>query len=266
MTSCAYAALTTHQRLAPQGHRFAYELFYLFLDIDRIAEASAGAKFLSYNRPNLFSFYDRDHGDGSGAPLRSWADNAFRNAGIELDGGKIMLLALPRVLGFVFNPLSVFFGYGPDGRLRGVLYQVRNTFGEMHVYAAPANEGASRQSAKKAFHVSPFFAVRGKYAFSLRAPDDRLSLTVQNVVDGNVEHSATLTGVRVALTDGRLLATFLSLPFMTAGVVAAIHWQALRLWLRGARYHKKPPPPALPVSQGELLNESHRGELARTAR
>jgi DUF1365 family protein len=255
MTSYAYAARTTHQRLAPRGHRFSYKLFYLFLDIDQIAEASARARLFSYNRRNLFSFYDRDHGDRSGSPLRVWADAAFREARIDLEGGKIMLLALPRMLGFVFNPLSVFFGYGPDGRLRAVLYEVRNTFGETHVYAAPANDGASKQSAKKAFHVSPFFAVRGKYAFSLQAPGDHLSLTVQNVVDGHIEHSASLTGVRAPLSDGRLLTAFLSLPFMTAGVVAAIHWQALRLWLRGARYHRKPPPPALPVSQGKLLDQ-----------
>jgi DUF1365 family protein len=267
MTSCAYAARTTHQRLSPRGPRFAYRLFYLFLDIDRIAEASAGARLFSYNRPNLFSFYDRDHGDGSGAPLRDWATNAFQEARVDLEGGKIMLLALPRMLGFVFNPISVFFGYGPDGALRGVLYEVRNTFGETHVYAAPANDGASRQDAKKAFHVSPFFAVRGKYAFSLLTPDERLLLTVQNIVDGQVEHSASLAGVRVPLSDGRLLATFLGLPLMTAGVVAAIHWQALRLWLRGARYHKKPPPPAQPLTQGRLIAE-HVGQVAvsRTSR
>ncbi|HWA21179.1 MAG TPA: DUF1365 domain-containing protein [Caulobacterales bacterium] len=255
MTSWAYFARTTHQRSAPKGRRFVYKLFYLFLDIDGIGEAAAATKLFAYNRPGLFSFYDRDHGDGSDASLRAWAEKALNEAGVDLNGGRIMLLALPRILGFVFNPLSVFFGYDQDDRLQGVLYEVRNTFGESHVYAAPAHQGASRQNAPKALHVSPFFAVRGSYSFALQAPDERLSLTVQNIVDGRVEHIATLTGARAALSDRSLLAAFLMLPLMTIGVVAAIHWQALKLWLRGARYHKKPAAPTASVSQARLLIE-----------
>lgn len=255
MNSWAYLSRTTHQRIEPSGFRFTYKLFYLFLDIDHVDAASAASRLLSYNRPNLFSFYDRDHGDYSGEPLRAWAESVFREGGIEIGGGRIMLLALPRVLGFVFNPLSVFFGYDPDGRLRGVLYAVRNTFGEAHVYVAPARDGGSSQTASKAFYVSPFLAVHGDYSFALHAPGDRLSLTVKNIVEGRVEHLASLTGVRTSITDWRLLAVFFGLPLMTLGVVAAIHWQALKLWVAGARYRRKPPAPDAALSPARLLIE-----------
>jgi DUF1365 family protein len=252
MISCAYNARTTHQRLSPPRPRFSYRLFYLFLDIDRIDETCAGTRLLSHNRPNLFSFHDRDHGERPSESLRAWTEKTFYEAGIDATGGKIMLLALPRVLGFVFNPLSVFFAYNDEGGLRGVLYEVRNTFGEKHVYAVSAQNGLNLQHADKAFHVSPFFAVKGSYSFSLNAPGDHLSMTVKNIVDGRVEHIAALVGVKVRLSDWRLAIAFLSLPMMTLGVVAAIHWQAFKLWLGGARYHSKPPEPESTVSRGRL--------------
>lgn len=250
--SWAYFAETTHRRFASRARPFHYRLFYLFLDIDRVEEAAKPARLFSYNGFNLFSFHERDHGNRNGASLRPWAVDAFASIGVDVTGGRIMLLALPRVLGFVFNPLSVFFGYGADGKLRGVLYEVCNTFGEMHLYAAPAADGASAQAVDKAFHVSPFFPVCGGYRFALEAPGEHLSLAVHNVDRGARTHVATLTGERAALSDRTLLKAFLTLPMMTVGVVAAIHWQALKLWLRGARYHRKPPAPDRPISPATL--------------
>ena len=246
---CAYLARTTHRRFKPRPHAFAYSVFYLCLDIDRAEEDLARARLISHNKFNLFSFFDADHGDRSGAPLRSWAQDAFAGVGVNLGGGRIMLLALPRVLGFVFNPLSIFFGFGPDGALRGVLYEVRNTFGESHTYAAPAAAtGMQRQHAAKVFHVSPFFDVHGEYRFAIREPTDTFALKIENRLGGELEHVATLDGARRELTDAALIAAFFRLPLMTFGVVAAIHWQAFQLWLKGARYRRKPPPPAVSVS------------------
>lgn len=252
----AYRNRTAHVRYAPFKRAFSYELYQLFLDIDRLEETAASLRFLSVDKPGLFGFQRSDHGPKDGSPLRPWAEGLWRDIGIDLEGGRIWLLCFPRMLGYVFNPLSVWFGYGPDGDWRGVIYEVRNTFGESHVYvaAAPAaDEASGRHAAAKAFHVSPFFAVEGDYHFAVREPGAQFALRIENRVDGELRHLATLAGERVALTDGGLLRVLVGMPLMTLGVTAAIHWQALWIWLKGGRYHKKPPPPALPASPARGL-------------
>jgi DUF1365 family protein len=255
-----YDNRTTHVRFVPFRRRFAYRLMQMFLDVDRVAEAAGDLKLFTHNRPGLFSFYDRDHGDRSGRPLRAWAEAMFARAGVALEGGAIRLITFPRVLGYVFNPLSIYFGYGPDGSLRGAIYEVSNTFGERHSYVAPIEPGggAAEHSAEKCMHVSPFFDVRGRYAFRLGRPGARFSLVIENIADGRREHLATLIGKRRPLTDRALFFAFLRLPFMTLGVIAAIHWQALQLWLRGARYRPKPPAPPV-ASAAELPSPSKVG-------
>lgn len=255
----AYDAQTTHVRFAPIRRRFSYRLFSLFIDVDRAAEART--RLFSYNRFNLFSFMDKDHGDRSGAPLRAWCEQTFAKAGVDPRGGEIRLLALPRVLGFVFNPLSVFFGYDRAGALRGIIYEVNNTFGETHSYVFAVDQELS--IAEKRFHVSPFLDVRGHYEFQLPAPDETLALTIENWTDDTLEHRATLMGRRAPLTDRRLLQAFFALPFMTLGVVAAIHWQALKIWLSRVAYRPKPEPPIDPFSAYPLAGEPER-PISRT--
>lgn len=258
--SWAYDNRTTHVRFTPFERRFSQRVFQLFLDVDRIEATAANLRFLSHNRRGLFAFYDRDHGDRSGASLRAWAEGALTSAGVDLEGGEIRLLTFPRVLGYVFNPISVFFGYGPEGALRGVVYEVNNTFGETHAYAA-AIDGNADHTAKKRLHVSPFMDVEGRYVFRVRAPDESFALAIENVVAGRRVHLATLTGKRVALTDAALLAAFLRLPLMTLQVTAGIHWQALQLWLRGARYRRKPAPPRAAVSIADGAPPARKGEV-----
>ncbi|MBU6371758.1 MAG: DUF1365 family protein [Alphaproteobacteria bacterium] len=241
MTPALYDARTVHVRFAPFERRFSYRVAQIFLDVDRIGEELRGNPLIGYNRPGLFSFYDRDHGDRSGAPLRPWAERLFAGAGVDLEGGAIRLLCFPRVLGYVFNPISLAFGYGPHGDLRGVIYEVNNTFGETHAYVARAS---TRHETVKSFHVSPFFDVTGAYRFTMHAPGEALSLTIENIVDGARTHLATLRGKRRALTTAALAGLFVGLPFMTLKVIAAIHWEALFLWLRGAGYRRKPDPPS----------------------
>ena len=224
-------------------------MFSIFLDVDA---PDCGAAFLAINKPGLLSFYAKDHGDRSGAPLRAWVERTFALGGIALDGGPIRLLAMPRILGFVFNPISIFFGYGPDNRLRGVLYEVSNTFGESHSYIAAANEdGVHSHRADKRFHVSPFFAVDGAYEFKLVAPSENFSLRIVKKQAERADHIAIWTAQRRLLTNGTLLKAWLGSPLLTFWVVTAIHWQALRVWLRGARYHKKPKPPESAVTIAE---------------
>jgi hypothetical protein len=255
-----YDARTVHIRFTPFVRRFSYSVFQLLLDVDRIGEAAKGLWSFRYNRAGLFSFFDKDHGDRSGAPLRAWAEAVFKKAGIALDGGAIRLLCFPRVLGYVFNPISVFFGYGPDGALRGVIYEVNNTFGETHSYVAHTDgEGPQKHGAEKLLHVSPFFDVVGAYAFTIRAPEAQFSLVIENMVDGARTHLATLKGQRRPLTDGRLLAWFFTMPLMTLKVVAGIHWEALFLWMKGAGYRRKPAPPRAPFSVAQVLGAPNSG-------
>ncbi len=231
---------TAHAR--PDGRsRFEYRLFSVLLDVDAPVPA---ASLLAFEKPGLLSFYRKDHGDRSGGPLRPWAERTFEIGGVQLNGGPIRLLTMPRILGFVFNPISLYFGYGPDDRLRGVIYEVNNTFGETHCYVAAANEGrAHRHRADKRFHVSPFFAVNGAYEFTLSAPEDSFSLRIVKRQADGPDHVATWTAHRRTLSNASLLKAWLGSPLLTFWVVTAIHWQALKVWLRGARYHRKPPAP-----------------------
>lgn len=244
-----YDAMTAHVRFAPFVRRFAYKLAQILIDVDDPESAARGLKLLGVNRGGLFSYYDKDHGDRSGARLRPWAERAFAQAGITLDGGPIRLLCFPRVLGYVFNPLSVFFGYGPDGNLRGVIYEVNNTFGETHSYVAPAQgDAAERHATPKRFHVSPFMDVTGDYHFTICRPDKNFYLFIENRIEGKRAHIASLLGRRVDLTDRWLLGVFARLPLMTLQVIAGIHWEALWIWLRGAGYRDKPAPPQQPAT------------------
>jgi DUF1365 family protein len=169
----------------------------------------------------------------------------FAEAGIDLGEGRIELICFPRILGFVFNPLSVFFGYDRAGALRGIIYEVNNTFGETHAYVAPVTPAARHEHrSAKVFHVSPLFPVRGDYHFRVHAPGETFKLAVENVVDGAREHLATLTTRARPLTDRWLAKVFVTMPLMTLQVLAGIHWHALKLFLRGARYHRRPPLPA----------------------
>ncbi len=243
-----YLGRTMHARLQPFAHRFRYRTASVLMDVDRLAEASRQSRLFSINRFNLFSFYERDVGGRRNEPLRPWAEAALEKAGVNLDGGPIRLLCFPRVLGYVFNPLSVWFGHGPQGDLRGVIYDVHNTFGDAHAYAASAqNTAVERQATRKVFHVSPFFPDQGAYAFRLHAPDGRYGLSIRYDLDGKTVFAASHVAAARDLTSAAALAVFARQPLSTHAAITGIHWQALRLWLKGARYHNRPAPPP-PVS------------------
>ncbi|MBV8063713.1 MAG: DUF1365 domain-containing protein [Nevskia sp.] len=249
--ACLYSCRVMHRRLVAPYYRFIYRVFYLLLDVDRIAEAARGTRLFSHNRFNLLAFHDRDHGDGGGA-LRRWAESVLGEAGIELQGGRIRLLALPRLLGHAFNPISLWYCEHRDGGLRAVIAQVRNTFGEQHCYLLSA-DGApmpweARPEKDKCFHVSPFFDLEGRYRFSLSEPAARVRVAIHQTRDSQGILDATLAGERRPLRDAQILRLVALMPFMTLKVVAGIHWEALKIWLRGGRFHRKPQPPAVEVS------------------
>ena len=241
-----YRARVMHRRRVAPLYRFVYGVFYVLLDIDRLAESARRHRLFSYNRFNLFSFYDRDHGVAPGA-LRAWVDATLAQRGLRLHGGRVRVLCMPRMFGYVFNPLSLFYCEDGDGVLRAVIAEVCNTFGERHCYVLDAQgrelAWETPQHVAKTFHVSPFFAVEGGYRFQLRAPGEgvRVAIGVYNA-DGPLLDTV-LSGQRRPFSSRSIALSVARMPWATLKVVAAIHWQALKIWLRGARYHPKPEPP-----------------------
>lgn len=238
--SAIYFGHVMHCRLRPFRHRFVYRVFSMFADIDALDGLAARTAFFSHNRFNLFSLMDRDHGPADGAPLRPWIEHLLRQAGAAPDGGRIFILCFPRILGYVFNPLTVFFCFDATAKLAGIVYEVRNTFGEKHAYAAaiggaPAN-GLITHRQNKAFYVSPFLPMDMTYTFRLRAPDDRLSVMIRTQAPGGDMLIATLTGARQPFCTATLLRALLAYPLMSLKIIAAIHFEALRLWRKGAKF------------------------------
>jgi uncharacterized protein len=246
--SCLYRGAVVHRRLKPFGHRFRYRVFWLYLDIDEIPDLARRLPGFSHNRFNLTAFYDRDHGPGDGRPLRPWLEQRLRAAGIEAPLGSVSLLCFPRLFGFVFNPLSVWYCFERAGRPLAILYEVSNTFGERHGYLIPwtAEPGVASvsQACSKRFFVSPFFPATGRYRFALTLPEGAMSLSIMyDTVDGTAL-CAWQRGRRENLSAVSLAKAVLLYPLMTIKVIAAIHWHALRLWLKGARLQTRPPAPA----------------------
>lgn len=232
--SAVYVGHVMHHRLAPRRHRFVYDAFTMLIDIDELEALDARFRLFGHNRRAPVAFFDRDHGPCDGTDLRVWAEAEMRNAGLAVPGGAIRLLCLPRLLGFAFNPLTVWFCHDPEERLRVVIYEVRNTFGERRCYMIPVQDedAVVRQSCDKAFYVSPFLPVDGTYSFRLSVPGQRLTLQIRHVLHGQTRLIAVQSGERGALEDGALAGVLLRFPLMTIKVVAAIHFEALRLWLK----------------------------------
>lgn len=246
-----YISRVAHIRHKPVRHRLSYRALYVLLDLDRLAAAAWRPRLFSVDRFNLVSFHAADHGDGSATPLRLQVERQLRRAGITRDDGAIRLLCMPRILGWVFNPLSVYFCHRADGGLAAILYEVNNTFGERHSYLIPIagdGRGVLRQSCAKNFYVSPFMPMDLTYRFRLAAPDDKLAVAI-DVDDANGPVlTATLDGARQELSDGNLWRAFLRHPLLAMQVMGGIHWEALKLWRKGLRLRQRPRPPADPVS------------------
>jgi hypothetical protein len=246
--SSFYGGTLVHQRHWPRRHRLRYALFQLLLDLDEAPRLAARLALFSYNRFNLFSFHERDHGDGGAAPLRVWIEAALGKAGVDIGGGAVKVLCMPRVLGHVFNPLSIYFCYDPSGALAAMIYEVNNTFGQRHSYVIPladADGGDIRQSCAKAFHVSPFMDMAMTYEFRLTRPGETLSTAVLGRdLDGRLILSASFAARRRPLSDRTLLGALIAYPLLTFKVVAAIHWEAVKLAARGLRLRPAPAEPA----------------------
>jgi uncharacterized protein len=249
-----------HARLKPMGHRFSYRVMSLLIDLDRLDEADRQSPLFGVNRAALYSFHEADHGKRDGSSLRAHAQASAAGQGIDLTGGKVLLLCYPRLLGFTFNPLSVYFCHRADGELALVIYEVRNTFGDIHSYVLPVKPGETsaagiRQQQDKQFYVSPFVEMAMRYHFRILPPGENVRLRILETDREGPLLAATFNGRRGALTTAALLRSFAALPLVTLKIVAAIHWEALRLWLKGARPVARPAAAdakaaTLPVGEG----------------
>ena len=235
-----YFGNVMHARLKPMGHRFSYRVMSLMIDLDRLDEADRLSPLFAVNRAALYSFHEADHGERDGSNLRAYAQRCAASRGIDLSGGRVTLLCYPRLFGYTFNPLSVYFCHHADGTLALMIYEVRNTFGDIHCYVLPVKPGETscaglRQEQDKLFYVSPFIEMAMRYRFRISPPGGDVKLRILETDRDGPVLAATFTGRRRALTTAALLRSFAALPLLTFKIIAAIHWQALRLWLKGAR-------------------------------
>jgi uncharacterized protein len=236
-TAAIYVGSVVHKRLRPKPHALKYAVFALLVDVDAIGATCARLKCLAHNTTGLFSLHDRDHGAGDGTPIAEIARDGLRAAGRPVDGRRILLLTYPRVLGYVFNPLSVFFVYAPDGTLESLIYEVSNTFGERKSYVLAAGHrqqgGVHAQSCAKEMYVSPFTDGSGRYGFRITDPD---KTTVVAVLYSDGDGALLKTHFRAdrrPLTDAALMRLAFRFPALGFKVMAAIHYEALKLWLKG---------------------------------
>ena len=252
-----YTGKVMHARLKPVHHRFSYRVFSLLVDIDRLEEAGRQSRFFSVNRFNLASFHEKDHGPSDGTPLRPHIEKLLRNAGIQDKPDRICLLAYPRILGYVFNPLSVYFVYGKSDALTAIVYEVRNTFGERHSYVSAVNAddagpGAIRHSHQKRFYVSPFIKLEGDYRFKITPPGRAVRIHIlHNDAEGPLL-AASFSAQNQPMNTATLVWCCARVPLLTVKVITSIHFQALKLWLKGVAFvRRSPAPDAAPASHGQ---------------
>jgi DUF1365 family protein len=246
LRSCLYLGEVVHKRVSPVRHRLRYRVFNLFADVDELPEIGKQFRFFSYNSFNLLSLGDRNHGAGDGTPIATHIRKIAKTALGGRNITRIFMFCYPRVLGYVFNPLTVYYCYDQAERLVLMIYEVNNTFGERNTYVIPV-EGGYHQSCCKIFYVSPFNRVEGHYGFRFVPPGRELTLGVSlRTADGPCLN-AYFSGVRQPLTDSALLQSFLSLPLLTVKVMSAIHWEALKLRLKGLKLKPRPAPPDPPI-------------------
>ena len=244
--SAVYAGSVMHRRFSPRQHHFRYRAFWFLLDLDELPELARSTRLFSCNRLNLFSLHDRDHGDGSAASIRAQITTLLRENGVDAPVARVELFCMPRTFGYVFNPLSIYFCRRQDNSLAAIVYQVHNTFGERHSYVIPVEESGRvvRQQCQKVFYVSPFMDVDLRYDFRVSQPGDDISVAIRASAGARPVMVAVLTARRRDFNNGTLLRALLTMGAVTLKVTAAIHWEALRLWLKRIRLRSRPATPA----------------------
>ncbi|MFM8700406.1 MAG: DUF1365 domain-containing protein [Hyphomicrobiales bacterium] len=260
VSACAalFVGTVMHTRMKPVTHRFNYRVFTTLINLDRLDELDRLSPVFSVNRFNLFSFYPSDHGLRDGSSLALYARTLLRDAGTHDPINHVFLLCYPRMLGYVFNPLSVYFAYAADKRLLGVIYEVRNTFGEHHTYVAAVQPGeltvsGLRQERVKRLYVSPFNGLAMRYLFRLCPPDKSVAVRILAMDTDGPVLAATFFGRHATFSTAELIFRFLTIPLMSIKIITGIHFEALRLWVKGLRMVRRSEAPDA-VSYGDENN------------
>ena len=228
-----YTGKVIHKRFKPKEHYFKYNVFSLLIDLNELEEINKYIKFFSYNKFNILSFYDKDHGDRDGSSIKLWVKKNLRNIGIMTEDISIKLLCYPRIFGYVFNPLSTYFIYNKHSELISIFYEVKNTFGEQHTYIFKAQDEKTVQNkCKKKFYVSPFIEMDCEYHFKTLNPREQLSVVInQNDKDGKLLF-ASQDGISKDFNNKNLILSYLTHPLMTFKIIGAIHYEAFKLWAK----------------------------------
>ena len=240
-SSCIYNGQVIHKRFKPKEHFFKYKVFSLLLDLSELQLLEKELKIFSYNKFNILSFYDIDHGPRDGTSLISWVKENLNNNNINSNEIRIKLLCYPRVWGYIFNPLSIFFVYDKNSKLISILYEVKNTFGEQHTYVFKIDKDNQlfEHSCKKKFHVSPFIEMNCLYYFKILKPTDKLSVVINQNDDSGKLLFASQDGLKNELNNKNLMISYISNPLMSFKIIGAIHFEAFKLWIKGIKYVKK---------------------------
>ena len=239
MNSCIYNGVVKHQRFKPIKHSLNYKTFSLLIDLDEVEKLAKNISIFSLNKFNFFSFYNLDHGARDGSPLKDWVLNNIKKFNINNNITKIKLLCYPRIFGYVFNPLSIFYCY-ENNDLRAIFYEVKNTFNEQHTYIFKIkNNEKIDQKCKKKFYVSPFMDMETYYNFKLLNPKDKLSIFIKQTDGEETILTATQTGDKKEFSFKQLLINFFKYPLMTIKIISSIHYEAFFLWKKGAVYRKR---------------------------
>ena len=239
--SFIYTGTVIHKRFKPTVHSFNYKVFSLLIDLSELDLLDKNLKLFSYNKFNIISFYNKDHGPRDGSSLKNWVIDNLEKNHIKTNGIQIKLLCYPRIFGYVFNPLSVFYVYDKNKDLISILYEVKNTFGEQrtYVFKSKKDQNLIQHVCKKKFHVSPFIEMNCVYFFRLLKPGNKISVIIdQNDKEGKILY-ASQDGVKSELNNNTLIKTYLKHPLMTFKIILAIHFEAFKLWTKGIKYIRK---------------------------
>ena len=240
-SSCIYSGSITHKRIKPKKHFFSYKTFSLLINLNEINKIEKNIKFFSYNKFNILSFYDVDHGPRNGKPIEKWVKKVLIKSKINISGITIKLLCFPRFFGYVFNPLSIFYCYDKNSKLKAVLYEVKNTFNEQHTYIFKVSKKSNfiLHKCNKKFYVSPFIEMKTFYNFRLSKPANNINIIIKQTDSGGPLLIAKQVGKKINLNSHNLLYQFLKHPLMSFKVIVAIHFEAFRLWTKGIKLVKK---------------------------
>ena len=235
-----YSGQVIHTRFKPKKHNFKYKVFSLLIDLDEIDKINNNLNFFSYNRFNLISFFDKDHGNRDGSNVKQWVKENLIKKNIKFQNIRVEILCYPRILGYVFNPLSILYVYNEKNALISIFYEVKNTFGEQHTYIFETkDQKIIKNKCDKRFYVSPFIDMECEYNFSVTKPGDTISVIInQHDKEGKLLF-ASQDGKSQDLTSKNLIYNYIRHPLMTFKVIVAIHYEAFKLWFKKVKLVKK---------------------------